>query len=243
MSDPAPIPPEAVILIDDLALSLSAVMRHVEENHGTHHWLHGHAKGLRDRARKLIKKPLQEERTPTKIGDIRQAIRGLRGLVDVLTGGTREEFIRQSVGPQLMVRIMEIEEIVIPDRYVADKHEQGHAIAYAKQTIQRWQTRRTEYLDALTKEHTGCDSFAELIQQKDAGPVKLNCNEAGQRFLADRADEAWAAMCSPRRISRTPTPLATYTVERVNKTTGVVTTLRGVSAEGLEAIKSTLDPE
>lgn len=83
---------------------------------------------------------------PTRmtIGAIRDIIRSAQHRRDWLTGGTREEFKRQQVGPSLEEKIAELQALDIPPRFVADIESRDKEIDYCRRVIERWNAAQLE---------------------------------------------------------------------------------------------------
>lgn len=73
-----------------------------------------------------------------KIGEIRDVIQGARWTRNDLTGGTREEFRKQQVGPVLLAKVATLEALVIPPRFAQDEQRRAEEIEYCQRVIARW---------------------------------------------------------------------------------------------------------
>lgn len=75
-----------------------------------------------------------------KIAEIREVIRSGYYLRDCLTGGTRDEFIRQRVGPALEEKIRQISALNIPERFQADRMAANDEMERCRAVIARWES-------------------------------------------------------------------------------------------------------
>ena len=75
----------------------------------------------------------------TKIGEARQVIRGAMWTRNDLTGGTRDEFVRQAVGPSLRAKIDELRALAIAPRFAADIADRDAEIERCAAVIARWE--------------------------------------------------------------------------------------------------------
>lgn len=78
-----------------------------------------------------------------KIAQIRDTIRAAMWTRNDLTGGTREEFRNQAVGPRLEAKIAELRALVIAPRFAADIARRDEEIGYCEAVIARWQAAQT----------------------------------------------------------------------------------------------------
>lgn len=74
-----------------------------------------------------------------KIAAIRSAIRCAAWSRSDLTGGTRDEFVRQDVGGRLAAAIAELRALVIAPRFAKDAQDRDAEIARCEAVIARWQ--------------------------------------------------------------------------------------------------------
>lgn len=79
-----------------------------------------------------------------RIGQIRDAIGAACHSRHWLTGGTREEFKRQNVGPELQAKVAMLRALDIPPRFAADIERRDSEIKYCEQVIERWNQARAE---------------------------------------------------------------------------------------------------
>lgn len=77
---------------------------------------------------------------PLKIGEFRRLIDRLSHARNWLTGGTADEFKRQSVAAQLEPIVAELVDALalLPTRFASDAESARQAIEYARRVIQRW---------------------------------------------------------------------------------------------------------
>lgn len=75
-----------------------------------------------------------------KIGEFRQLMDRLSHARNWLTGGTADEFKRQTVAAQLEPIIAELGEALalLPARFESDAERARQAIGYARQVVTRW---------------------------------------------------------------------------------------------------------
>lgn len=183
-------------------------MQFIRERHGEHCIVAVYGENRITAARSLLvecgeRHPEPPASTgPLPIKEIRLEIRRLMYLRDNLTGGTCSEVIMQEVGPQLMARIIEVQNMEIPARFKGAIEQREEAIRLCRETIEIWLVARRKYLDKLTKEYTGWDTMMDAADQTKELVIRLNCNDLRKKFLADRLDEVWAQRCSTRRVCR-----------------------------------------
>jgi len=133
------------------------------------------------------------------IAKIREIIRSGFFLRDMMTGGTREEFARQNVGPELLARAAQIAGLEIPERFQVDRMEANAEIARLQEVAARWELRRREYLDKITDTRTAFNSFQELLDAPGGYFPSLRKTVAEESFLADCYDAAQTERGDSRR--------------------------------------------
>jgi len=74
-----------------------------------------------------------------KIAYVRIVIRRAMWTRNDLTGGTRDEFIAQDVGPRLAEKIAELRALVIAPRFADDIAERDREIERCATVIARWE--------------------------------------------------------------------------------------------------------
>lgn len=72
------------------------------------------------------------------IAQIRNIIRTSSWLRNDLIGGTREEFCKLDVGPQLEAKIAQLQALEIPARFAEDIARRDEEITYCLRVIGRW---------------------------------------------------------------------------------------------------------
>lgn len=76
-----------------------------------------------------------------KIADIRKVIRASAWVRNDFSG-INAEFVRQSVGPTLDAKIIELQALQIPARFVEDIEARNTEIFYCRNVIGRWEAAR-----------------------------------------------------------------------------------------------------
>lgn len=127
-----------------------------------------------------------------KISEIRATIRAADWTRRDLTGGTREEFRRQAVGPALARHVAALRALDIAPRFARDIEDRDHAIAACEHVITRW-----EAAQPVQVARAGYDRIALVFA--DGSRVDVPADQA--QVYADRLG---VVIANHREIEKTP---------------------------------------